>query len=430
MGYEFCLFYKNNSLQEGLIVEERKNRLSVKTPAGGKLYLPRAQAVSTWHDNTVPHNETDAMSFLNKNMSLANSQKGEIDVKTIWELCEPGDKLTAEKMSDDFLDEPSNPWQRLALLMAMKEGVTYFKQKKGFFEPRTEGEVEEYKRQVRIQEEKNRQEETYCRWAGELLNGKKPDNPDGEKELLDDFWCFLRDASLKKDKFKDFKKFESLFKMRLDSSPESTIKLLELLKAWGKPISWGKFMIASAGVDDCFTEGENAAGGTLEYVIENERDERGLECYTIDCINTQDYDDAISLIEEEGIYRCRVYISNVAAAVRPSSVLWECAERRISSVYTLKENYPMFPENLSNRQFSLLEKEDRHAICFLIEFDGEFNIVGSEIYPALIQVNENRSYQQMDEIIDRDPLWANFLNFLMHLMDERPKKWGVKYRKA
>ena len=63
----------------------------------------------------------------------------------------------------------------------------------------------------------------------------------------------------------------------------------------------------------------------------------------------------------------------------------------------------MLPKNLSLDLCSLIQGKIRPAISFLVNFDGQGNLLRSTIVPSIIEVKRQLSYREADGLIDRDP---------------------------
>src|SRR5258708_38479340 len=102
------------------------------------------------------------------------------------------------------------------------------------------------------------------------------------------------------------------------------------------------------------------------------RDLRSLPTLTIDPLTARDFDDAISATEEgDGAWRVWVHIADVAAYVRPRSLIDREADRRGTSVYAPGAVEPMLPEALSNGACSLVAGADRLAVTVELEIVGD-----------------------------------------------------------
>ena len=90
---------------------------------------------------------------------------------------------------------------------------------------------------------------------------------------------------------------------------------------------------------------------------------------TIDPDDAKDYDDAISLTKEDGLWKLGVHIADVSFFVKPGTALDEEAYKRGNSTYFPGHVIPMLPEVLSNGVCSLQEGVGRLAKSAFIWID-------------------------------------------------------------
>src|SRR5262249_40404746 len=88
-------------------------------------------------------------------------------------------------------------------------------------------------------------------------------------------------------------------------------------------------------------------------------DLRDLLTFTIDPETAKDFDDAISIEEEEGGYRAWVHIADVSAYVAAGSPLDRGAAERSFTTYVPGLAAPMLPPQLADDRCSLRPNEDR-----------------------------------------------------------------------
>jgi hypothetical protein len=122
-------------------------------------------------------------------------------------------------------------------------------------------------------------------------------------------------------------------------------------------------------------------------------DRKKWPVFTIDPINSLDYDDGFSLVcKEDGIIQLSVYISNVTILM-DSLQLWTSFSRRISTIYLPDKKRPMLPTILSDCLCSLQENVTRVAFVMDV-FIREGEILDIQFHNCLIRVMKNYVYEE------------------------------------
>ncbi len=133
--------------------------------------------------------------------------------------------------------------------------------------------------------------------------------------------------------------------------------------------------------------------------------------FTIDPADAKDFDDAVSfeLAEDapEGQRwpagaRCRlgVHIADVSHYVPWDSSIDLDARRRATSVYLVDRVIPMIPPALSDDLCSLRPNEVRRCMTADIYLDEAAQLVGYELFPALMKSSARLSYEQAQAVLD------------------------------
>jgi ribonuclease R len=128
-------------------------------------------------------------------------------------------------------------------------------------------------------------------------------------------------------------------------------------------------------------------------------DLRSLTTFTIDPPTAKDFDDAISAERLAGGRRIRVWvhIADVAAHVRPGSLVDREARRRATSVYVPGKVEPMLPEALSNVACSLVPHQDRLAVTVELDFEGA-DVVRTAFHRSTIRSDARLDYPRVDRV--------------------------------
>ncbi|GAB6862125.1 ribonuclease catalytic domain-containing protein [Haloplanus litoreus] len=141
----------------------------------------------------------------------------------------------------------------------------------------------------------------------------------------------------------------------------------------------------------------------IEDELDERRDLRELTAWTTDPIDAQDFDDAISVREEEDGYRLWVHIADVTHYVHPDSAMWEEAVQRGNTVYLPAYTIHMLPPTLAETVCSLVPEEDRLAHTVEMELDAEtLSFETIDIYKSVIRSDERLTYSQCENRLE-DP---------------------------
>ena len=120
---------------------------------------------------------------------------------------------------------------------------------------------------------------------------------------------------------------------------------------------------------------------------------------TIDGDDSRDFDDAISLTKENGIYTLGVHIADVSYYVKEGSALDKEAFNRGTSIYITSKVVPMLPFSLSNGICSLNEGVDRLTLSCIIQLDEYGNILNSSIEESVIRSSHRLTYNYVNEVL-------------------------------
>lgn len=121
---------------------------------------------------------------------------------------------------------------------------------------------------------------------------------------------------------------------------------------------------------------------------------------TIDGDDSRDFDDAISLTKENGIYTLGVHIADVSYYVKEGSALDKEAFNRGTSIYITSKVVPMLPFSLSNGICSLNEGVDRLTLSCIMQLDEYGNILNSSIEESVIRSSHRLTYNYVNEVLE------------------------------
>ncbi len=131
-----------------------------------------------------------------------------------------------------------------------------------------------------------------------------------------------------------------------------------------------------------------------------ERDEADVPFVTIDPAGSLDLDQAMCLERDGDGYRVRYAIADLTCVLTPDGALDAETRRRGQTIYCPDERVPLHPEILSEAAASLLPGEDRPAYVWDLRLGGEGELVGTDVYRAMVRSRERLDYDTVQEALD------------------------------
>jgi ribonuclease R len=132
-------------------------------------------------------------------------------------------------------------------------------------------------------------------------------------------------------------------------------------------------------------------------------DFRQEDVFTIDPEDAKDFDDALSLTENEnGNYTVGIHIADVSNYVKPGTELDYEAVKRGNSAYLVGKVIPMLPEQLSNIICSLVPYKDRLTYSVVAELTPRGKLINYEIKKSVINSKRRYSYEEVQKIIETE----------------------------
>ncbi len=184
---------------------------------------------------------------------------------------------------------------------------------------------------------------------------------------------------------------EAVILERLGSSKNPAIDTLTIMRQYALPDAFSESVLNDARKQaDSFND---------DVVPDDRKDLTSLLTITIDPSDARDFDDAISLVREDGRWRLWVHIADVSHFVPVGSPLDEEARKRGTSVYLPDRVIPMIPEIISNHLASLQPDRTRLVKTAEIEILDDLTVTHSEVHNAAIHSNLRLNYMQVDQFL-------------------------------
>ena len=141
-----------------------------------------------------------------------------------------------------------------------------------------------------------------------------------------------------------------------------------------------------------------------------------FKTFTIDCDNTKDMDDAVSIMKDKnGNYILAVHIADVAHYVKRGSALDKDAYERGLSAYPVNSVIPMLPEELSNGICSLNPNEERLTKTYIMEISKTGELLNYKIVNSVIKSKMKMSYSKVNKLLDEEIIDEEYAPFIKDL---------------
>lgn len=165
--------------------------------------------------------------------------------------------------------------------------------------------------------------------------------------------------------------------------------------------------------------------------LKNRLDLTGKEIFTIDPVDARDFDDGISLEEEENLI-LGVHIADVSHYVEENSEIDREALLRAETLYFPTMAVHMLPPFLSEDLCSLREREEKLAVSVFIHFERNGKHLKTEFKESIIKSKKRFTYEEAEEVLKgkkskfqktlRKMLWLSEI-----LKEKRMKKGGLEF---
>jgi len=330
--------------------------------------------------------------------------KETLDLETLWECI--GDQESEISFRDiselyfgnsEKLNEDS-----LSLFWTVDKNDIYFKRGEAGYLAREAQEVKELIAKKDTEKKREEERRQALMWAESIMSEKTPGDdqnfdPDSYIELIKNYIIHI-------DKYNRAAEAKSFLSEIGIKDIEGAIEFLIKTGAWHEdddPLI-ERFSITKEFPKKVVEEVKQILAEPFsdEYL----EDLTHLEVFSVDDVNTEDIDDAISMEETDNGTVIGIHIANVAQYVPKWSAMDDEAARRGETVYLPEHHIHMFPPELVKERLSLIEGTEHKALSLLVNFDNDLNLKGYKFTNSKILVRENISYLKASEYFEKDPV--------------------------
>lgn len=184
---------------------------------------------------------------------------------------------------------------------------------------------------------------------------------------------------------------EAVFKSRLGAPTDLGVDTQSVIQ---------EFALSTDFPEEVLTDARQVAETFDDNDLAGREDLTSQTVITIDPIDARDFDDAISLEENEGGgWTLGVHIADVSHFVQPDSLLDREARSRGNSVYLPGRVLPMLPEILSNGLASLQADRIRLTMSAFLEINAHGEVTSSRFSNSAIRVQHRFAYEQVTQLL-------------------------------
>jgi len=386
-------------------ISERKGKWSLLNQSGGSLQLASSRLFllpCKISEDKLGKNEVSK--FLQELNHKAESLETAIDLEESWKLLlgEIKEISPLELCKLIYGEDKANAAELFAVRRALAKDKIFFKRKKTTFEPRNENVVAELKIQAKVLEEKQRAMQILMDCILTRLKDPTADLPKNIKKI-EEVAALGKQADNDKKVAELLEQLEEKANLKYKGKIES--KAFELLVAIGHFSPIENLIPIKMGRPTLFSNEEENQAKNIDLAphisSESKRiDLREISTVTIDGKETLDFDDAISIEQNQnGEIRVGVHIADVAAVIDSNSALNKAAMRRGTSIYCPDQIYPMFPISASEQTLSLKEGVDRPVLSYFMHFNELFEMTEKQVKRSIIRVDHRLSYEEVDNLL-------------------------------
>ncbi|MBW1649644.1 MAG: RNB domain-containing ribonuclease [Deltaproteobacteria bacterium] len=347
----------------------------------------------------------------------------EISIEKIWaEFKSQSIWLSANKIAAFYFSKPDTDCES-AVIRALFKDRLYFQFNKNLFFPNTQKKIEA----KIVEKQRQKKEEKFIEYASlwlykALTRTDLNDNNDiesmteGDKnnrliKVFSSFYLFEKRSSyhkIVKDILKRYDQIENhqfaIFKIK---GREAIFRAFIKLKIWNKNINLNllKYEIPISFTKDVQKDAENIANLSESLLFKdynNRKDFTMLRPVTIDGNLTYDFDDAITIEEDNDNYILGIHISDVGHFIKKNGIIDNEAQKRGSSIYMPDQKISMLPNIIAEDICSLKENKTSHTISIMIKLDKNFSIQKYDIFLGIIKVHRRLTYYDANLIINID----------------------------
>lgn len=400
-------YLEDNAIHAGIVLEESGGKLRLLLPGRRETKLA-ANRILPWIGPVHPASlSKDEMVRLLEAHKLKREDKAcAIPVLELWELSQGEISQAPASWFAELMESEPDADTIAAYGRALLASKTHFR-----FQPPEFLVYDAETVEKREAEQKARQEKeeiankgaAFLKMLWDVASKKRP-MPDPalypDAPLAGRIERMLYERVVNPDSMED----ESLWKMLGKGLPEQPHVPLQLLMAWGKLPPHHNFWLDRAD----FARGDEWWQGCAQ-AVESLRQmglqpsglpECGLPFISIDGDKTFDIDDAFCIEKKPAGWRLTLAFACPALQWPFDDNLDKLVCQRATSIYLPEGDLHMLPGDLGTNAYSLLEHQQRPALCLRLELDETGKCLACEPFVASVRLAANLRFKPVQAIIE------------------------------
>lgn len=383
---------------------------------GRPLELPRDRVLQVAGEIPGAPGDHEVKARLREVRTAAEALVPTVDLALLWEMVRGNPEgAPVEDLVALYHGRSGSAEERLAFGFALCQDRIYFRQRGERFVPRMESEVEAAKARLEAERRAAERRAAFLAWArAGLERGAMPaPPPEGSASEL----AAIEDLAVRGEEAPQGARARQLMKEIAEGAPPNAPRFaasadgaFDLLVRLGVFTEHENLALRRTGIPAAFAPSLLALASEVPPFVYDpaaepaRRDLRALEVVTIDDVETEDRDDAISFEAlPDGRFRLGIHIADVARFIPAGSPLDEEAMRRGTTVYLPRGKLEMFPPVLSEGRMSLDAGGERPVFSFFYTLARDLAIESEELATGVVRVARNLSYDEVDA--DAPPPW-------------------------
>ena len=408
----------------GFITELQQKRVHLINQNKREVKLPVSRIIHcSLNSHAVDTNRDRLVRILLDTNQNRNSLMEEIDLKEIWELiCEENsDSFDPAFLAELVFGKEADDDLVSALLRSIFTNKTYFKYKEGQVKVHTPEQVEALEKET-LRQRKRKQ---LIAKGSAILRSIREKNTASvaSADELENCLHIIKEYYLFGNEAQYGQVAKEILKEAGLTRPHDAFHILVEAGVWGEneniPLLRSTLEVNFSRA--AIQQAETVLQSSLELLFQDpaRKDFTHLSPITIDGATTLDFDDALTIAENENGYLVGIHISDVSHYVKPGDALFQEAMNRGTSIYFPESQIPMLPRHLSQGICSLIQGELRAAMSFMIQLTKEAEVQQVRIYPSIIRVARRLTYEEADGLMATDKELSSLIQLSKKLRHNR-----------